>query len=358
MKRIIFLHTLLIHFTFGQTQPVGDNIDQYLDSVTNAYKIPGIAAGIAVDGKIFWTGSSGYADIENSTKASPQTIFRTGSITKVLTATAAMRLVEDGKLDPEATVQTYLPDYPVSKKGEIRIKHLLYHTSGIRHYKGNENRSFTHYDNLRKASEIFQDRSLKFEPGLDYQYTSYGYTLLGAVIENVTGESYYDALKSLVLDPAGMESTFVEDRSQINENQAKLYTKKGKDILPDVDNDLSNIYPAGGLVSTVEDLLKFVIAWESAQLVTENSMKQMLEPPKSGSKVLAENAGIGWNIWKHNKYGQVYHRVGGQSGTSALLISYRDAGVSVILLSNQAVLDPIWEITNELIGYGLRSKQN
>ncbi|WP_411895110.1 serine hydrolase domain-containing protein [Winogradskyella sp. A2] len=337
-------------------QKSNDSINAYLDSVVLRDNIPGISAGILVDGELYWTGASGYADVENKIEAKPETLFRIGSINKVLTATAILKLSENGSIDLQAPIQTYLPDYPISKKGEIKTIHLLNHTSGIAHYKGKENRSFVKYDNLRDACRIFESRTLKFKPGTRYMYTSYGYTVLGAIMESVTKKSYYDAMKELIFDPAEMTSTFLDNRTKSNTDLAKLYTKKGDQIKPDVNNDLSNIYPAGGLVSTTTDLLKFVDAWKKNILLSEESNKMMLETPLYNGKVLDENAGIGWNIWQHNKYGLVYHRIGGQSGTSALLLSYSETGVTVILLSNQAVLDPIWEITNRLIGFGLSSK--
>ncbi|MBT8252393.1 MAG: beta-lactamase family protein, partial [Bacteroidia bacterium] len=155
---------------------------------------------------------------------------------------------------------------------------------------------------------------------------------------------------------AGMNNTYIEDRTYPKLGQAKLYKKKGNEIIPDVDNDLSNIYPAGGLVSTATDLLMFFEAWRSGQLISMDNVQRMVEAIERNGEILDENAGLGWNIWKHNKHGWVCHRVGGQSGTSALLISYREQGVTVALLSNQAVLDPIWEITNTLIGFGLDQK--
>ncbi len=353
---------LLLIFSIGISNPgwaqsEKEQIDSYFQKAVTDYNVPSISAGILVDGKIIWTGTAGFSDIEQQIKPTEETLYRIGSISKVLTTALVLRLSETGKLNLQDPVQKYLPDYPLDKKGPIKINHLLSHTSGIDHYKGKETRSFVNYDNLRDASRLFESRKLKFEPGTRYKYTSYGFTLLGAVIEAATGKSYADNLKELVLEKAGMTNTFIEDRNNMNSAQAKLYKKKGNEIIPDVDNDLSNIYPAGGLISTATDLLLFYEAWRNGKLITNDHVDQMLKAIEFNGEVLDENAGLGWNIWKHNKHGWVCHRIGGQSGTSALLISYREQGVTVALLSNQAVLDPIWEITNTLIGFGLDHKK-
>ncbi len=351
---LIFLIALSIQ-SWGQTSK--SEISAYLDQVVTEHNIPSLSAGILVDGELIWTDAAGFANKENQVEATTETLYRIGSISKVITTVLVFRLVESGKLNLEDPVQKYIPDYPIDKKGPIKVIHLLSHTSGIDHYRGKETRSFEHYSNLRDASRLFENRNLKFKPGTKYQYSSYGFTLLGAVIEAATGISYHANLKELVLDKAGMRSTFIEDRTDIKPGQAKLYKKKGNEVIPDVDNDLSNIYPAGGLVSTATDLLLFFESWRNGKLISAENVQKMVQVLEYNGDVLNENAGLGWNIWKHDKYGWVCHRIGGQSGTSTLLISYRDQGVTVALLSNQAVLDPIWKITNTLIGFGLDQKK-
>ncbi|MCA0152091.1 serine hydrolase domain-containing protein [Winogradskyella vincentii] len=338
-------------------QVSNDSINSYLIEVVKTHQIPSVSAGILVDGKITWVGSSGYSDLDSQMTASTESLYRVGSVSKVLTATLVLRLVELGVLDLNEPIQTYIPNYPLDRKGAIKVIHLLAHTSGISHYKGNENRSFVHFNNLREASRLFEDRKLKFKPGTKYKYTSYGYTLLGAVIEAATGKSYFDNLKTHILDVAGMNHTFIENKNSPKIQQVKLYKKEDGKIVLDVNNDLSNIYPAGGLLSTPNDLLLFYNAWNSGKLISQKNIDLMVSVIKTDGKVLDENAGLGWNIWEHNSLGWVCHRIGGQSGASALLLSYREQGVTVVLLSNQAVLDPIWEISNTLIGFGRNQKK-
>ncbi|WP_445382969.1 serine hydrolase domain-containing protein [Robiginitalea sp. IMCC43444] len=358
MKPTFFFLIISIGLSnIGWAQTSENQITTYLENVVNEYNIPSISAGILADGKIIWSGAAGFSNRELQVEASTETLYRIGSISKVLTAALVLKLVELDKLDLQDPIQKYLPDYPIDKKGQIKVFHLLSHTSGIDHYKGKETRSFMHYDNLRDASRLFETRKLKFEPGTKYRYTSYGYTLLGAVIEAATGKSYAVNLKELILEKAGMYNTHVEDHNRIKLNQAKLYKKKENEIISDVDNDLSNIYPAGGLVSTATDLLLFFEAWRNGELISFENVQKMVDAIEFNGQILDENAGLGWNIWKHNKHGWVCHRIGGQSGTSALLISYREKNVTVALLSNQAVLDPIWEIANTLIGFGLDRKE-
>lgn len=354
MKNLFtFLICLSLVKLHGQTG--SSDLQAYLDSTLQSHNIPALAAGISVDGEVKWMGASGFANMEEQETATPHTRFRIASITKVLTAALALKLEQVGKLDLDAQVQRYLPDYRVSKRGELKVIHLLTHTSGIRHSRGSESRSTTrHFANQREACRQFEEEKLRFKPGSKYQYSSYGFTVLGAVIEAASGQSYYNALNEYILQPAGMTRTVLDDVTVAG--RAALYKKSGDAIVADFENDLSVIYAAGGLLSTAEDLLRFVNALNSGKLISMDRVERMLVAPVFDGKVLEENGGLGWNIWKHDKHGQVCHRVGGQSGSSALLLSYRDAGVTVVLLSNQAVLDPIWEITNGLVGFGLEMR--
>lgn len=356
--RILLASILFLLGASPSSAGVDDEATAIIEQAVAEHGIPAVSAGIAVGGKILWTGAAGFADVERQIPASPDSVFRIASISKVLTAVATMSLVEDRKLDLDAPVQRYLSDYPESKKGPIRVVDLLAHTSGIGHYKGDENRSFEHYDSLREAVKVFENRKLAFKPGTRYRYTSYGFTLLGAVIEAAADQPFRSVMRDRVWKPADMRATDLETRPETMEGSAVLYRKDGGRVVRDVENDLSLIYPAGGMVSTAGDLLRFVIAFEDGKLVREPTMQRMLEAPVHQGKVLDENAGLGWNIWEDSRYGQVYHRVGGQSGSSALLVSYRDRGVAVVLLTNLARLDPIWTITNDLIGVGLRVEQD
>jgi serine beta-lactamase-like protein LACTB len=148
--------------------------------------IPGLSVAIVTDHRIRWSNGYGLADLENFVPATPGTVYRLGSISKTITAVAAMQLVEKGKLDLDAPVQQYVPSFP-QKPWPITTRQLLGHLSGIRHYQGDEIDSTRHYVRLLDGLAIFRNDPLLDEPGTKFHYTTYGYTLLGCVIESAAG---------------------------------------------------------------------------------------------------------------------------------------------------------------------------
>src|SRR3954447_10287789 len=168
---------------------------------------PAVTVAVAVDGKITYSKAFGMADVENDVKATPETLIRTGSIAKPITAAAAMTLVEAGKLDLDAPVQKYCPAFP-QKQWAITTRELLTHPSGIRHYKEGEIESTKHYNSMSDGFTIFAADPLLFEPGTKFSYSTYGYTVAGCVIEGASGEKYFDYVREHVLLPAGMTHTF------------------------------------------------------------------------------------------------------------------------------------------------------
>lgn len=350
---------MLASFSATAEQSLAERADAYLEGAIREHRVPGISAAIAVDGEIVWVGAAGLADVERRIPVTTETAFRIASISKVLTATAILQLVEQGTIDLNAPVQAYLPDYPPPRKGTMRVGHLLAQTSGIRHSRGNESRLNTvHYASLRDACRFFEDRKLASAPGTKYRYSSYGFTVLGAVLEAATGASFESYMAEHVWRPAGMSRTGLDSRPVDDGKIAGLYRLDRGRVVPDVENDLSLIVPGGGMVASAGDLLRFTIALETGQLLNPASMDLLLGRAPGSWNLPDAPAGWGWNAWEHEAHGHILSRVGGQSGTSALLVSYADRGVTVALLTNMARFDPIWELINDLIGMGLKEKED
>lgn len=350
MRAVIFFLSVLSSVSLSAQK---EKVQAFLDSVVLIDNVPGISVAVTKNQDMIGSFQSGYANLNEKHKVDGFTGFRIASVTKIFTAVAIMKLAEEGKIDLNAPIQNYLPNFPRQKKGDIKVIHLLRHTSGISHYKGNENRSFKVYQSQLEACQIFKDRKIKFRPGSKYQYTSYGYTVLGAIIESVSGKKYGQAIKELILNPCNMNQTALDNRNTVNENWAELYRLEENIIVEDVKNDLSAIYAGGGYVSTPDDMLKFVSAYEKEALVSNKTKKRMILPPIYKNKVIEEHGAIGWNIWRHDTYGQVYHRIGGQSGASALLIVYPEIQVAIAITANRPGLQSIWKINDYLLDWAL-----
>ena len=157
------------------------------------------------------------------------TLNRTASIAKPITAVAIMQLKESKGLDLDSTVDNYLPEYKNHPYAKITVRHLLSHMSGVDAYASTkEVENSTEYPDLKAATKVFDQRELLSEPGTDYFYTSYGFVLLGRVIEEVSGQSYEDYVDKNIFQKAGMMDTGVEKFDGTYEGMTVLYSKKKK----------------------------------------------------------------------------------------------------------------------------------
>ena len=169
-------------------------------------RIPGYVAAVYAGGRVVWAEGFGDANVETRTPVWPSTRFRIGSVSKTLTATALGLLVEDGRLDLDAPIQRYVPDFP-AKRYPITTRQLAGHLAGIRHYRGDEFLSNRSYASVRAALDVFDDDSLLFEPGTQYSYSSYGWNLISAIVEGASGEDFLTFMQQRVFTPLGMRHT-------------------------------------------------------------------------------------------------------------------------------------------------------
>lgn len=325
---VIFIGFLSPLFVFGQG-------DELLNQSVNAKHFVGVSAGVMINGKVDWKGAAGLADQKQQLPVNTEMLFRTASIAKPMTSAAILQLVEKGLIDLNAPVSTYIEDFPKTEfSSEITIKRLLNHTAGIDGYQKRESENKTFYPTLTEAMNVFIDRPLVGTPGEVYQYSSYGFVVLGVVIERVSGMSYSEYMKTNIWDKAGMTNTGVVKYGETLENQVSLYHRnnKGK-IKPGTENDLSNRLPGGGFYSNVSDLLKFGNALMDGTLISSASFEQMLT---SGGVETGGNAyGLGLYLYGENpKHGNVAGHTGEQTGTASVLILMPEVKSVIVVMSN------------------------
>src|SRR5258708_721809 len=205
-------------------------IEAAISRFTAATHVPGLSVAIVENGDYEWAEGFGFADLENNVPASEHTLFRLASISKALTATAAMELWERGQLDLDAPVQKYCPSFP-QKSWPISTRQVMGHLAGIRHYKSGsqddpEVGNTKHFDDPIKAGlDFFENDALLSQPGSQFHYSTHGYTLVGCVIEGASGAKYVDFVRQNVFTPAGMEHTRVDDRFAIIPYRTRFYQK-------------------------------------------------------------------------------------------------------------------------------------
>jgi len=312
-------------------------INGLLSSYVSDHHVPGLSVAVVDGGRVLLTQGYGFADVENSVPATADTVYRIASISKPVTATAAMKLVEAGKLDLDAPIQKYCSDFP-KKTWPITARELLSHQSGIRDYVDDEETINTrHYTSIREALPQFANDPLEFEPGTQMQYTSYGYILLGCVMEGASGTSYDRYMQHAIFDPAQMPATRLDDVFAIIPHRARGYKlSPGRDLQNAIFVDVSNKPPGSGINSSARDLGNFVVALYSAKLVSKPTLDQMLTPAATrDGKPTVYGLGFfrGGPIGKYRGLQEAGH-AGDQQGVSSLLYLLPEREFGVVILSN------------------------
>ncbi len=292
-------------------------IEQLITAKMSKDRIPAFSIAIALEGKIIWSNGYGMADLENFVPAKATTAYRSASVGKPITATAAMQLSERGKLDLDAPVWQYCKAFP-SKKWMLTSRNLLAHMGGIRHYGGADAEaelySTKRYGTVAESLEVFKNDPLAFEPGTEYLYSTYGYNTLGCVIEGASGMNYMDYLRENVFKPAGMLNTRDDNPLAVIPNRAAGYIVNERGEFENSRHiDMSNRLPAGGFLTTAEDLVLFAAAVMENKLVSQKTFEQMLTPQKTKAGKTIEY-GLGWGLFPgEDWYGEREAFHGGQS---------------------------------------------
>lgn len=330
-------------------QGIATDAQAVLDKAIADNQMAGLSAAILKDGEVIWTGGAGFADLENHVPATGDMVHRIASISKSMTAVATMQLIDEGKLTTDTTLRALVPDFP-EKKWPIKVEHLLTHTSGIRHYEGDSNTA-EHYPRLSKSLVRFQDSPLSFEPGTKYQYTTYGYTALGVMLEEADGSRFDRLMRKRIWEPAGMDHTDVEDPRFIVENRARPYMRGGRDRMFNAQYaNISYKYPGGGIIATAGDLVRFAHAFYTHKLTTKESY-ELATTPYTLADGSVSNYGFGWGVGKSDKFGKQISHSGGQEGTSTLLVALPEQDIAVGVLSNvENTSDVVRPVLNALIG--------
>lgn len=316
------------------TRPsLADQLGRLLLEAQAEARIPALSVAVADRYRLVWSGAFGLADLENNVRATTGTVFRLGSISKPITAVAAMQLAEQGKLNLDAPVQKYVPSFP-EKPWPITPRHLLAHLSGIRHYRSqDELLSTRHYEDLIQPLMIFAADPLEFEPGTRFRYTTYGYNLLGAVVENASGMRFMDYLKRHVFEPSGAERIQADDVHRIIPNRARGYRRTPAGTIENCAlADTSNKIPGGGMVATAEDLVRFSLALLEGRLVKKQTLEEMFTPQRTrdGKPI---DYGLGWYISSRAGRTWIEHS-GSQPGAATDLVLLPERGLVVAVLTN------------------------
>lgn len=295
---------------------------------------PGGVALVVKDGKTIYRKAFGMANLELGVKMTPDNIFRIGSVTKQFTASAIMKLVDEGKINLNDDITKYIEDYPTHGH-KITIEHLLTHTSGIKSYTGMKKwttevhkKDFT----IEELIDYFKSQAMDFAPGEEFKYNNSGYILLGYIIEQVSGQTYSEYINDNIFKPLKMKNSSYDSTSTIIINRAPGYGKeddsyKNADFL-----SMTQPYAAGSLLSTVDDLYTWYHAVMNDQVMSTSS-RERAHNTYTLNNDKETGYGYGWSIGNIQGSPQVEHG-GGINGFLSASIYLTEEKLFVAILSN------------------------
>ncbi len=312
---------------------VAGRTDSLAGALYRKFDLPGVSIAVALADGRMWRWQMGSADLDTGRRIERSTVFRVGSVSKLFTTSIAARLVAEGRLDLDAPISRYLPSLPDPYRS-LTARLLAGHLAGVRHYGRGEFENHTHYPSVAAALTIFLKDSLLTPPGSRYFYSSYGFNLLGAVLEAASGKSYPELLETEVARPLGLVRTGLEPYGTANPGQALPYTKDSNDRYePSHQVDLSDRWPAGGVVSSAEDLARFGLGVFSPGYLPD-SVRLLLLTSQHTTNGVAIPVGLAWRIAKDSLGRRYVHHGGASTGGRAFILVYPDQGVAVAMLSN------------------------
>ncbi|RZJ68726.1 MAG: serine hydrolase [Flavobacterium sp.] len=320
----------------GQTKP--EKINQLIQAYADQGKFNGSAL-VSENGSVIFKKGFGQANMEWDIANAPDTKHRLGSITKQFTAALVLQLVEKGKLDLNAPISKYLPDYPKATGDKITLHHLLTHTSGVPSYTSFPNffsETSRDYYSPKDFVKLFCDLPLEFAPGEKFNYSNSGYFLIGYIIETVTGKSYETCLQENIFTPLQMNDTGFDHHENILKHRASGYEKKPGGYVNANYLDMALPYAAGSMYSTVEDLYRWDQALYKDKVLSAKSRDLMFSKhfPAWG-----EHYGYGWSIadidgFKPNAKINITEHGGGINGFNTIISRITTDKNLVVLLNN------------------------
>jgi CubicO group peptidase (beta-lactamase class C family) len=258
-----------------------------------------------------------------------------GSISKLFTVAAGMRLARRNLLDWDEPVRSKVPEFSVGAL-PITLRQLAGHLSGIRHYAGSEFINTRHFNSIAPTLRVFSADTLLFAPGSRYSYSSYGYNLLGLAIERAANKPFTEIVEAEVLRPLGLSDTGLDWEMATERFAARPYELNAGVVRPATVVDLSDRVPSGGYVSSVIDLARFGMAFLEPGYLPDSLVQEMttLQTLSTGAPT---TVGLGWRIGVDSAGRRIWHHAGSSIGGRSLLVAWPDEDIVVAIAANMFV---------------------
>ena len=320
----------------------------FLDRLRTSTGTPAVSGAVALGGKVVFSGGAGMIDLENRVAATGSSVYNIGSLSKPVTAIAVMQLVEDRRISLDDDVRSYVPELP-DKGVTITIRHLLTHTSGIRHYHPTDFPGTPDNENIQPIASwkdglrFFAADPLLFPPGKFFYYSSYAVNLLQGVVEKAAGETFEAYLGEHVWQPAGMASASLDIPERIVPHRARSYRIDHGTVRNYYYNDLRYKFASGGMIASVEDLAKLGAALNHGILLHPETRAMLLSPQIAGLLKFREGAApepVGFEqamLWRARRDGEgrrVVYECGSVKGFNACLVDFLDDDLVAAVATN------------------------
>lgn len=341
----------------GQNALTAD-VQQDIEALFAEYQDqPGCNVGIFQNGKIIYQKSFGYAHLDHDIKVKPETVFETASITKQFTAACIQLLAQEGKIRLDDPIRKYVPEIPAYKEGEITIRQLLHHTSGLRDYLALIHLSGSSwdisFDEEKALAMLERQTALCFVPGTRYAYSNSGYLLLGVIVKRVSGKSLAEYANEHLFEPLGMTHTFIyENAQEVVKNRAIGYSDEGNGMER---NHYFNFISTGdgGMYTTIGDFFKWSENFrENRTALLDFNTKMLARGILNNGDTISYAMGVehgtymGANFYGHN---------GSWGGNRAMFLQYPQQDLTVLALSNNGSIN-VWSKTYDLAGLLLQQE--
>jgi CubicO group peptidase (beta-lactamase class C family) len=327
---------------------------QWTDAVDRAKQIvradlvdenlPGVSVAVGVGGEIVWAEGLGWADLENRVRVTPETRFRIGTASMALTSAAVGRLLEKDRLKLDEKIQAYVPAFP-EKQWPVTLRQVMGHVAGIRNDAGDEEPVRVRCDRTADGLQRFADRPLLFEPGTQYRVSSFGWRLVSAAVEEAAGDPFFTFMREQIFEPLGMNDTRTDARP-VPERAIYYFPRFAADPRygpqgPE-EVDYSCFAGSAAFLSTASDLVRFAIAIDTGKLLQPATV-QLLQANQRLSSGEETGYGLGWDLETVELAGAQTLMIGHdgdlRGGRVASLMTFRERGIAVAVLSNTSFAD-------------------
>lgn len=315
-------------------------LQQTIEKLMKQNGIVGLSIALVDDQSVVWSEGFGYADKAKKHKATPETVYRVGSISKLFTATAAMQLVEQGKFDIDKSLQTYIPEFSIKTRfaeaGPITPRHLMTHHSGLPEDYRIGWRATRPVESFTQLVDKLPDEYTAYPPNLILAYSNLAVSLLGTAIENTCSAPFSTCLEQNLLQPLGMSNTEFASGASDSVMMSKEYGRTG--LVP---ASFMRDVPAGGLNSNALDLSRFMSmvfangAIDGKQLISANSLNEMLRAQNADFPLDLDNrVGLAWFLEQTASGETIAHHGGDIGHFHSFLVTIPSHKLGVVVLAN------------------------